>query len=192
MLKRVATAGLKAPCPVAIGKRRRLGLVTDEALATGWLEDRTCLDHRLAAARYSRNDPVIHSAAEAMARLLSDVRRAGFADKDFGGHNVLVHDGPDGPLDPVWADLERAFEAPPDDPKATIQTTGATLARWWVASGGDRLSFDMLFRLLHEQLPPPQGNWHSLMNHLNQTITNRVTRQISLDRIDHVPSALVL
>ncbi len=167
-------ADLPVPCVLATGKRGR----AESALVLQWFDGRRPLRD---AAPDERGRAVLTD-------MLGRVRLAGFADKDFGAHNLLVDDA----LDVVWVDLERAYEASPDDADATMRTCGAALASWWIATKGNPSELAACFADLQHRAPEPQDGWQVILEPINQYMHKKVAALIERGWIDTPAQSLTL
>lgn len=193
MLLATEKAGLVTPKPLALGERRCFGLVKEEALLMEYFEGCTRLRDIALNAAESNDAATLDTVEQAMIDRLGAIRHAGFADDDFGAHNLITPVSDDTlSQPPMWIDLETAFAAEPDDPDATIRSVRITFTGWWTATGGDQKRLQGLFERTVAMLPEPSGGWSRSIDALNASMLRRVQKAIRLDRIDRPPEPLVL
>jgi len=149
--------------------RRRLGFMVEQGLIWTWIDDAT---------------PIYTSRhAEIVAELFGRMRLAGFADKDFGAHNLLLD--AEGRI--YWTDLERAYRASVDDADATARSAGSLLASWWEASGGDTEAARVLWRAIQSAAPMPAGGWHATVAQVNQSMMKKCEQLMARNRLKAMP-----
>ena len=193
MLLATERAGLVTPKPIALGALRRFGMIIEQALLMELFDGCTRLRDVAMRAAEANDAATLDTLEAAMIDRLGAIRHAGFADDDFGAHNLITPVADDTlSQPPVWIDLETAFVAEPYDPDATIRSVRITFAGWWTATGGDQDRLQRLFERTAATLPEPTGGWSEHVYALNESIERRVRKAIRLGRIARPPEPLVL
>jgi len=186
MLKGACEAGLLVPKLLGHARRRRLGVIVEHGLILSYFLNAIPMRDRLLDAQHRHDDQTMHRLASQMIDVMAPMRQAGFADKDFGVHNLLLLE--DGPV--VWSDLERSYHARPGCPTGSIQTAGSALASWWVSTHGDQLMLQQTFEQMIQRLPTPENGWPTVLKELNLYTAHKVQRFIDIGWFDRIPELL--
>jgi tRNA A-37 threonylcarbamoyl transferase component Bud32 len=192
MLLRARSAGLPVAELIAVGQRRRWGLVVEQVLLVRWMEHHVTMTQRIRDAAEQGRRAALRKAGPALAELLAQMRRASIADRDFGPHNLLVDEKTADFAAPVWIDLEAAYEAGPDDRGDTLLTLAGTLASWWYCCREDQAELQAVFDAVCRALPEPPGGWRALLEPLNKIVLHRSRKQLRVGSIQTVPEPVRL
>lgn len=186
MLADARASGLLVPHLLGSARRRWLGVTVKHGLLFSFFDHATNMRDRLLEAQQRHDDKTMRLLASQMVDTMVSIRQAGFADKDFGVHNLLLLN--DGRV--VWSDLERSYHAAPSSPIGNIQTAGSALASWWVSSAGDQKMLQGIFQQMVQRLEKPDDDWPIIVEKLNLYMMRKVQRFIDAGWFDHLPEAL--
>lgn len=189
----VGAAGFTVPKLVAVGIHARFGLPSREVIVLDWVDDSVCLRRILEKAAAQHDKTASDAARRTAINLLARVRQAGFSDKDFGFHNILVQ--PAAVRDnrtTVWTDLERVYSARSGDPQGTYEAAGSLLSSWWLAAGPDQHGLSQTLDQIVTALPEPDDGWKASEGPLNRYIAGKLQWHLAHGRTPAVPEPLVV
>lgn len=193
MLRDAAEAQLPVPSVLAQGSHRRMGMCFGWAILMPWLDGYCRMQDWVRSAAVRGDVETVRAGRWIVVDLLGRIREAGFADRDFGLHNVMVrvdaHNSSQA-FDAHWLDLEFAHRAAACDEQVNADTIGGMLANWWVNTRGDEQEHLSMARELTKKLMTRVCSTRLGVERVNVAMSRRIERAVRRSKFDRPPPPL--
>ncbi len=195
MLRDAAEARLPVPSVLAQGSHRRMGMCFGWAILMPWLDGYCRMQDWVRSAALRGDVATVRTGRWIVVDLLGRIRKAGFADRDFGLHNVMVrvdaHNSSQA-FDAHWLDLEFAHRAAASDEQVNADTIGGMLANWWVNTRGDEQEHLAMARELTKKLMTRVCSTRLGVERVNVAMSRRIERAVRRSKFDRPPPPLAV